>query len=166
VIAPGAGARKVSVQITVNDFEGKSMDGVEGIAVFTNPTAKDVTIRGSISGGSFVWPDLWLMPQGTIQFKVIRPGKGELSHTTKYALPTSGNLTFSATQKGKTGKVSETRKEEAVKKTGVKGTEGIDYKIVKLEREVNKEEEHHHGKETTVEGEATQGTDGLDLVQT
>jgi hypothetical protein len=166
VLAPGAGARKVSVQITVNDFEGKSMDGVEGVAVFTNPTAKDVTIRGLISGGSFVWPDLWLMPQGTIQFKVVRPGKSELSHTVKYALPTSGNLMFSATQKSKTGKVSATTKEEAVETIGVKGTEGVDYKIVKLEREVNKEKEHHRGKETTVEWEVTQGADGLDLVQT
>ncbi|MCI0685558.1 MAG: Ig-like domain-containing protein [Gemmataceae bacterium] len=167
VAAPGAGARTISVQVTVANFKGEPMLGFEGIAEFKAPGAQVVTVGGEIQGGALSFPNLSLMPEGTLRFMALSRGEPRVapSRTIPYKLPTGGVMTFSAVQGKQSAKITATTKEEAASKVGAEGTVGINIEVVEIGGSVTAEEERRRGTESTIEWEVTWGTGSFELKQ-
>ncbi len=168
VVAPGEGARKVGLLITVNDFKGETMGNIAAVAHFqANDAEFDVYANDFVRDGIFKADDLFLMPEGTLTFRTAHPNSltGSASHAAIYTLPASGNLKFTADQIALHGTTTAGKAEEAATKLGFKGTVGVDIKAVKLGGEVSQETEHKTSESQQDTWDVYAGTDGYNLVQ-
>src|SRR5205085_8310633 len=100
-----------------------------------------------------------LMPEGSFRFQAVSATSDvSPSGVATYKLPASGLLKFSAVQKARPPlKVTAKTAEEATEKLGLKGTVGVEIKVVKLEGEVSKEDEKKKSQELSFEWEVTAG---------
>ncbi len=133
---PGAGARKVNVQIMVNNFDDEPiMDGT-GLVSFRSPGAEDVGLGGKIKGGVLSFTNLTLVPEGTMELSAW--GFGEAIGTpignTAYKLPSGDMMTFHATQKANTATTKADSPQEAAKNVGATGKQNLDYKVEKIDK--------------------------------
>ena len=161
------GSRKVDIQITLVNWDNAPIIGYQGLAEFKSPGVPDVTLGSEIKGGVISFTKVALMPQGTLRVLAISKGEAATapSGVVNYKLPDKGLMTFTATQGRKVVKVSAKTSQEASDKVGVKGTLGIDYKIVKAEGEISGETEKKKGSEVSTEWEVVLGLDLFDVKQ-
>jgi hypothetical protein len=153
VVAPGAGARKINVQIMLKNFKDEPMSDYYAQGECTSSGAQPVTLWGQeIKGGVMEWPSQLLMPDGIITITLIPRSEADaVPHSVvHYKLPASGIMTLSAVQKAETKRTTAATKDEAIQKVGAQVTAGAPMEVAELGGN---------------EWEITWGTDTLDLKQ-
>jgi hypothetical protein len=153
VVAPGAGARKINVQVMLKNFKDEPMSDYYAQGECASSGAQPITLWGlEIKGGVVEWPSQLLMPDGIVTINLIPRSEADaVPHgVAHYKLPTSGIMTFSAVQKAETKRTTAATKEEAIQKVGAQVTAGAPMEVVELGGN---------------EWEITWGTDTLDLKQ-
>lgn len=156
-----AGMQTVDVQIILVDWNGKpvSSDYVAYVR-FSSPGARDVNPTSSITNNGVDLDNLRLRPSGTLYLMVREPASVApyMEGTTDYEVrPGKLVMKFRAIQHSKTAKVRAKTMEEATEKIGVKGSVGLEFKVLKVGGEISKESEYKHGFEREVEWEVEYG---------
>jgi hypothetical protein len=153
------GRRKVKIQIVVTNWDGYPLDKYTGIAEFKSPGAPVVKVTDDIDGGVMDIDELDIMPSGTLHFIAIktRDTDVKIEGATKYDAPMKGVMTFKANQNSRPVTQRAKTIEEATKKLGLKGTIGVEYKLISASGEVSEETETKHGEEHEIEFQGAAG---------
>lgn len=156
-----AGMQTMDVQITIVDWNGKPMSS-EYVAYveFTSPGTPTVNPTEDIKSTGVNIDNLRLRSSGTVYLMVRDPRSAAAycEGTTDYEFkPGKPIMKFKAIQHNKTFKVKARTYQEATEKLGIKGTVGLEFKILKVGGEVSKESEYKQGFEQEVEWEVEAG---------
>jgi hypothetical protein len=151
------GAHEIDVQFIVMDWNGNNFSSAEGFATFESPGTPKVTKKGSVTGNGFTFSGVKLRPSGSVYLMISRTS-GIIEGTTDYEFkPGKDIMKFKAIQHHKTHKTRAKTLDEATQKTGVKGSVGIEFEVIKVGGEVSKESEYKKGYEDEVEWEIETG---------
>lgn len=142
-----AGWKQKNVIVTLKDFRGEPLRGHMVYAQFKAPGVAAVTEGGEVKGGSMIWSNVWLKPEGTVRLLAVRLGTPAVAPEgiTFYKLSARGPLKLEAVQGSKEMTVTAATSEEAATKVGAKGTAGVDFKVFSVGGEVSTEEERKKG---------------------
>jgi hypothetical protein len=135
------GMKKIKVQFLVTNWDDEPMQGFEAFVEFKAPGSPTVTLKQPISGGVVSFNDVSLPPSGTVRLMAVSTHGAALvpQAVTSYDLPHAAIMKFQAKQNAMELKKAAKSLKEATQKAGVKGTVGVDYKIVKVGGEVSGE---------------------------
>lgn len=167
VVEPGAGAQKIDVQITIDNFKHETMySGLSAFAYFRSPRAEQVFAHGTINHGLLIFKDVWLLREGSMELSVDGPDKGMLTTgQTHYTLPSKGLLKFSAVQEGDKGKSTAATPEEAAKNVGAVGKIGSNIRVEKIGDQGTDDGARGKGKQPKIAWEINWGTNALIIKQ-
>jgi len=160
-----AGWKKATLMITMKDFKGSPMLGRK---VFVQSQAPDVvtqTDAKDVNGGGVIFSNFWIKPSGMLRILAIStlsPTKAP-SGIIHYTLPRNKVLKLEATQGFREQEVTATGAIEAASKAGVKGSAGIDFKIVKLGGDASKENSNKQTSSISYKYKLIIPTDSLDI---
>ena len=160
--ADRVGLHPIDVQIMIANWRNKPLGSdYAGYVKFSSPGMDPVETADVLSGNGMDIDNLRLRPAGTLYLVIRRRGETKdvyIDGTTKYAFkPGDATMTFNAVQDVKTYKIRAKTVEEVTNKIGVKGTVGLEFKILKVGGEVTSENEYKTGFEQEVEWEVEAG---------
>ncbi len=148
------GAKEIDVVFIIEGWNKKPIVGGAS-ARFESPGVPPIHKNGGANANGFGIDNVRLRPEGTVHLSVGAPA---IEATTDYEFkPGKAILKFRAEQQSKKYKISAKKLEEATTKTGVKGTLGLDFKVLTIGGEVARESEVKRGRETAVEWELEAG---------
>lgn len=142
-----AGWKQKNVIMTLKDFRGEPLRGHMVYAQFKAPGVAAVTEGGEVKGGSMIWSNVWLKPEGTVRLLAVRLGTPAVvpEGIVFYKLSARSPLKLEAVQGSKEMTVTAATSEEAATKVGAKGTAGVDFKVFSVGGEVSTEKEKKRG---------------------
>lgn len=152
------GACEIDVQFLISDWNGKSFEYGTGYVEFESPGLPIIRKNGKLSASGLSVNDIRLRPSGTVSL-MVDPGAAEaIQGSTTYEFkPGQKLMQFKAMQHVKTRKTKAKSLSEATDKFGLKGSVGVEFKIVSVGGEVSKESEYKRGFEDEVEWEIESG---------
>jgi hypothetical protein len=163
-----AGMKAVDVQFLVTRWDGVPLNGYVALVQFKTASGA-VTLKKDIVGGSAEFRAVSLPPDGALRFMAASRQERELTiHALvpKYNLPGKGTMKFTARQKAGTPiKVRAKSLKEATEKASLKGTAGVEFKVIKVGGEKASESELKKAYEQEVEFEFQQGAPEFDMKQ-
>lgn len=147
------GMKTADVQIIAVNWDGDPMGGYEALLEFKAPGTPTVALKQEISGGVVSFSKVSLAPSGTLRFMAVSKGKATLlpMGVINYDLSGKAILKFRATQEFSEIKKRAKSAKEATEKSGLKGTAGIEWKIVSVGGEISSESESKNVHEEEVE---------------
>lgn len=147
-----AGWRKVDIIILLKDFRGQPMTGRNVFAEFRAPGVAPTHPSGPISntrvtGGTLIYSDVWLQPQGTMRLMAISntTASGLITGNTFYSLPSRGPMKFEAKQQSREVTISAQTREEATNIVSTTMNVGVDFEVVSIGGEVSAEQQRTRG---------------------
>lgn len=150
------GAHPIDVQFIVTDWNGKPFTYAKAFATFESPGVPKVTKACTTSSNGFGAANVLLRRVGTVSLMIV--AADTLDGVTKYEFkPGQDIMQFHAVQLVKTHKTKAKSINEATSKFGLKGSVGVEFKIVSIGGEVTKESEYKNGYEDEVEWEIEAG---------
>ena len=154
------GRREVNVQFVIKNFLNEPMHSHKAMIEFKAPGIDDIYLSKPIKGGVCSFKEIELMPVGTVRLLAVSTGKSSYIPTgvASYKLGTGKTATFNAKQGVKTVKVKARSLTEMTKKAGLKGSAGVEFKVVKIGGETSIEREQKKAREQSVEWEVLVGT--------
>ena len=158
----------VKVQIIVNNWNNKPFgDNYAGYVEFRSPGVDVVKTADVLTGNGLDINDLRLRPNGTLYLIIRRRMENKdvyVEGTTPYKFDPAKPRTvmiFEGIQNNKVIKLRAKTTEEVSDKLGVKGSVGIEWKVLKINSEVTRETEYKRGFEQEVEWEVEYGIDSF-----
>jgi hypothetical protein len=144
-------ACEIDVQFKITDWRGKSFEYAMGYVEFEDPG-----LPMSANGLSF--DKITLSPGGMVSL-TVDPGAAEsITGTAKYSFkPGEKLIQFEAVQHFKPHKTKAKTLSDATSKFGLKGSVGVEFKVVSVGGEMTKESEYKQGYEDEVEWEIEAG---------
>ena len=141
-----AGWQQRDVIMVIKDFKGEPLRGHRVFAEFKGPNGT-LTEAADVQGGSVIWSNIWLKPEGTVRIMAVSTGQAALAPegVALYKLPDKGPVKFDVEQQKTEVTVTAKTSEEAASKAGAKGTAGIEFEVIKLGGEVSSEESKTKG---------------------
>ena len=161
------GMKKIDVQVIVNDWKGEPMGGYEAFVEFKAPGAPVVNLKQEIKGGVVTFNDVSLAPSGTMRLMAVSKGKPSTlpQGVISYDLPSKPIMKFRAEQGAVEIKKRAKSAKEATEKAGLKGTAGIEWKIITVGGEKTSETESKDSYEEEVEFVIRAGTAKFDIAK-
>ncbi len=151
------GGQHVDIQFLVMDWNGKPFDAMSVFAIFEAPGVPKVTKQGKLSTNGLSLSGVELRPSGTVSLTVHTAG-GMIEGATDYEFKAGKSLIkFKAVQHSQKFKTRAKSMQEATNKTGIKGSVGLEFEVVKVGGEVSSEDEYKKGYEDEVEWELEAG---------
>jgi Uncharacterized membrane-anchored protein conserved in bacteria len=152
-----SGVCEIDVQFIIQDWNGKSFQYAKGFATFESPGLPTINKNGPLSASGMSLNDVKLRPNGTVSL-FIDTGSQSIEGSRPYEFkPGQKLMQFKAVQHVKTHKTKAKSMNEATKKFGLKGSVGVEFKIVSVGGEVTSESEYKQGYEDEVEWEIEAG---------
>jgi len=153
-----SGACDIDVQFVITDWNGKSFEYATGYVAFESPGLPTIRKNSKLSSNGMSINDVKLRPVGTVSLTVDPGSAASIEGTTEYSFkPGQKIMQFKAVQHVKTHKTKAKSVKEATNKSGLKGTAGVEFKVVSVGGEVTKESEYKDGYEDEVEWEIEAG---------
>jgi len=161
-----SGWKKATLMMTINDFKGRPMLGRKILVQSQAPDVVPQADAKDINGGSAIFSDFWIKPTGTLRVIAVSTGqpKEAPSGVIHYTLPKNNVLKLAINQGFKEIEIAATSAAEAASKAGVKGTIGVDFKVVKTEGEVSGEVSRKRGASVSQKWKITIPTESLNIV--
>lgn len=166
--ADKSGLHSVKLQIIVNNWNNKPLgSGYSGYVEFRSPGVDVVRGADVLSGNGLDINDMRLRPTGTVYLIIRRRGETKdvyCEGTTAYKFEAGKPNTvmiFKFVQNNKVIKLRAKTVDEVTEKLGVKGSVGLEFKVLTVGGEVSKESEYKHGFEQEVEWEVDYGIDSF-----
>lgn len=164
--ADKVGLHPMDVQIMISNWRNKPLGSdYAGYVEFRSPGMDVVKTADILSGNGMDIDNLRLRPSGTLYLMIRRRLENKevyIDGATKYSFkPGDATMTFNAVQDVKTFKVRAKTIEEVTKKIGVKGSVGLEFKVLKIGGEVTAENEYKTGFEQEVEWEVEAGVNSF-----
>jgi hypothetical protein len=159
------GMRTIDIQVMALNWEGVPMNGYLGVAEFKSPGTPTVALKQDIQGGVVSFKGVSLAKSGTLRFIAAprSPKSLFLQGLIDYTLPSQSIMKFQATQETFEIRKRAKSSKEATEKAGLKGTAGIDFKIVSVGGEKTSESERKDAYEEEVEFVIKAGKPALKL---
>lgn len=152
-----SGVCEIDVQFVVTDWNGKSFDFGTGYATFESPGLPTINKIGKMTASGLSLNDVKLRPAGTVSL-AVDTGTQRIEGSTAYEFkPGQKVMQFEAVQMVKLHKTRAKSISEATKKFGIKGSVGVEFKVVKVGGEISRESEYKDGFENEVEWEIESG---------
>lgn len=152
-----SGVCEIDVQFVVTDWNGKSFEYATGYATFESPGLPAINKNGKMTASGLGLNDVKLRPSGTVSL-MVATGSMTVEGSTSYEFkPGQKVMQFEAVQMVKMHKTRAKSMSEATDKFGLKGSVGVEFKIVKVDGEVSQESEYKRGYEDEVEWEIESG---------
>ena len=152
------GACEIDVQFIITDWNGKSFEYAKGYVTFESPGLPTINKNGALSANGLSINNVKLRPIGTVSLTVDPGSAQSIEGSTPYEFKPGQNIMqFKAVQLVKTHKTKAKSMNEATNKFGLKGTVGVEFKVVSVGGEVTKESEYKSGYEDEVEWEIESG---------
>jgi hypothetical protein len=151
------GAQRVDVQILVVDWNGKPFYATDAYATFEAPGVPKVSKAGRLSSNGLSLANVELRPSGTVSL-MVKTAWGLIEGATDYNFKAGKDLIkFRAVQHSQKFRTRAKSIKEATNKTGIKGSVGLEFEVVKVGGEVSSEDEYKKGFEDEVEWELEAG---------
>jgi hypothetical protein len=151
-------ACEIDVQFKINDWNGKSFEYATGFVEFESPGMPVIRKNGKLSASGLTINNVTLRPKGMVSLMVDPGAAQSITGSTKYEFkPGQDMMQFVAIQHHKTHKTKAKSMNEATNKSGLKGSVGVEFKVVSVGGEVTKESEYKNGYEDEVEWEIEAG---------
>ncbi len=138
----GAGWRQGSFTFTVLDYRGEPMIGHRLFVQFRSTVGEPQTLAADIQGGSAIFSNVWVRPQGTMYARAVSTGTPTESPagTVHYTLPANAQMRFQATQAHRDVEITATNGAEAARQAGASGTAGVNFEVLEVGGTVSSEE--------------------------
>lgn len=150
-------ACEIDVQFIIQDWNGKSFEYAKGYVTFEAPGLPKINKIAALSASGLSFDAVRLRPKGTVTLSVVT-GSQSIEGTTGYDFkPGQKLMQFRAAQLVKKQKTKAKTISEVAKKFGLKGSVGVDFKVVSVGGEASKESEYKDGYEHEVEWEVELG---------
>jgi hypothetical protein len=151
-------ACEIDVQFKITDWRGKSFEYAMGYVEFEGTGLPMIRKNAKLSANGLSFDKITLRPDGMVSL-TVDPGAAEsITGTTKYNFkPGQKLIQFEAVQHVKTHKTKAKSLNEATNKFGLKGSVGVEFKVVSVGGEITKESEYKQGYEDEVEWEIEAG---------
>lgn len=152
-------ACEIDVQFMVHDWNKKSFQYGECFAEFESPGMPTIRRNGKLSASGMSINDIKLRSLGTVSLMVVPGGSmPRIEGTSKYEFkPGQKLMQFKGVQMVKKQKVRAKSGYEAIKKFGLKGSVGLDFKVVSGGAELTEDSEYKHAYEDEIEFEIEAG---------
>lgn len=152
------GACEVDAQFIITDWNGKSFEYAMGYVTFEPADMPKINKNGKLSASGLNISNVTLTPRGMVALSVDPGSAMAIEGSTGYELKPGHNfMQFKAVQHVKTHKTKAKSLGEATSKSGLKGSVGVEFKVVSVGGEVTRESEYKNGYEEEVEWEIEAG---------
>jgi len=150
-------ACEIDVQFVIQDWNGKSFQYAKGYVTFESPGVPTINKNAALSASGLSFSGVRLRPAGTVSL-VVDAGSQSIEGSRSYEFkPGQKLMQFRAIQLVKKHKTKGKSIGEVTKKFGLKGSVGVEFKVVSVGGEATKESEYKDGYEEEVEWEIEAG---------
>lgn len=150
-------ACSIDVQFHLTDWNGKSFEYADAYAVFESPGVPKVTKGGKLSGHGLSLDDVQLRPEGSVSLSVYTASRSVEGSCDYEFKPGQKLMRFEGVQLAKTHKTKAKTGNEAISKSGLKGSVGVEFKFISAGGEKTSESESKLAFEDEVEFEIETG---------
>lgn len=145
-------ACEIDVQFKIIDWRGKSFEYATGYVEFEGAGLPMVRKNSKLTANGLSFDKVTLRPDGMVSLTVDPGANQSITGTTKYNFkPGQKVMQFEAVQHFTTHKTKSRSLNEATKKFGLKGSVGVEFKVVSVTVEGSKESEYKDVYEDEVE---------------
>lgn len=145
------GAQEIGVLIRVADWNGEPIDRSTAYLSFESAGMPAINQRADVTAAGIKVDEIRLRPEGLVSLSV-ESGGDRIRGSARYEFkPGTKLLKFDAVRHHKVIKTRAKSLDEVKAKTGIKGGAGFDFKVVKVNGEVNREVEDRESFEQEVE---------------
>lgn len=155
------GAKEVTVLFRGEDFQGSVLRNYQ-VFLRISSEPKEVILSHKLTGGAAKYKGIMVSPEGNVYVTAVSTGAAKLAPEGNAGYKLNGkSLDITAVQDHRTVKVKAISMAEMMKKIGVEGEAGVDFKVFKIGGKVATEKETKNAEGTEVEWEVLLPTDKL-----